>query len=297
MRSLLLLLLMLSLPTQAAIYSAPQPESRLIGFAMEHRVAVGQSLDAIAQQYNMGLLSLIAANPGVDPLLPTPGSVLKLPSQMILPDVERVGIVVNLAELRLYYFENARQRVHVYPIGIGVIGRETPIGKTRVSQKRKDPTWTPTATTRKKWLEENGEPLPRVVPPGPDNPLGHRALRLGFGNGEYLIHGTNQDFGIGMRVSAGCIRLRPDDIEHLFDLVRQGEPVRVINEPVKLAEEADGWYIEVHEPLSGPVALDRDEKEITLQPELRSKLEALRLPPKRLQQVFEEQSGLPQRLF
>ncbi|GAA4903513.1 L,D-transpeptidase family protein [Ferrimonas pelagia] len=294
MRTLLFFILSLSLPLQAAIYTAPQSDSRLIGFAMEHRVEKGQSLDAIAQQYNMGLLALIAANPEVDPLLPTPGTVVQLPSQMLLPDVERKGIVINLAELRLYYFDNARGRVHVYPIGIGVIGRETPLGTTRVSQKRKNPTWTPTETTRRNWFAENGTQMPRVFQPGPDNPLGHRALRLGFGNGEYLIHGTNQDFGIGMRVSAGCIRLRPDDIEHLFDMVRVGEPVTIVNEVVKIAEETDGWYIEVHEPLSADVELSREQKSLDIDPRVRAQLE--KLQPARLQQVLAAQSGLPQRI-
>ncbi|SHG93491.1 L,D-transpeptidase family protein [Ferrimonas marina] len=296
MRYALFILMLSVLPLRAAIYSAPQEDTRLLGFAMEHRVEEGQSLDDIAQQYDMGLLALIAANPEVDPLLPTPGSVIKLPSQMLLPDVPRSGVVVNIAELRLYYFDNARARVHVYPIGIGVVGRETPIGTTRISQMRKDPTWTPTATTRRKWLEENGEALPKVVPPGPDNPLGHRALRLGFGNGEYLIHGTNQDFGIGMRVSAGCIRLRPADIEHLYDMVRVGEPVTIINEPIKLAEEADGWFIEVHEPLSDQVELDRDDKELVVSKALQQQLEALSPDPAKLERALQKQSGLPQRL-
>lgn len=286
----------LSMPVTAAIYTTPQEGSRVIGFPMEHRVEAGQTLDHIAQQYSMGLLALIAANPDVDPLLPAPGSIIKLPSQMLLPDVPRKGIVVNIAELRLYYFDNAHQRVHVFPIGIGVVGRETPVGVTKVSQKRKDPTWTPTATTRKKWLEENGEALPRVVPAGPDNPLGHRALRLGFGNGEYLIHGTNQEFGIGMRVSAGCMRLRYDDIDNLFEMVKVGEPVRVINEPVKIAHERDGWLIEVHEPLSEQVELARNEKQLALNGKLQSQLDQAGADPTRLQQALNGQQGLPLRL-
>ncbi|QIZ78831.1 L,D-transpeptidase family protein [Ferrimonas lipolytica] len=286
----------LALPAHAAIYSLPQGESRLIGFPMEHRVEEGQTLDQIAQLYNMGFLALASANPEVDPLLPTPGTIIKLPSQMLLPDVPRKGVVVNLAELRLYYFDNANQRVHVFPIGIGVVGRETPVVSTRISQKRKNPTWTPTATTRKKWIEENGEALPRVVPAGPDNPLGHRALRLGFGNGEYLIHGTNQEFGIGMRVSAGCMRLRYDDIETLFDMVRVGEPVRIINDAVKVANEPDGWLIEVHEPLSDLVELGRDEKELTIPLSVEKQLAVAMPDPVRLAQAIADKSGVPSRL-
>ncbi len=287
---------LLALPAQAAIYSAPYGESRLIGFPMEHRVEEGQTLDQIAQLYQMGFLAISAANPEADPLLPAAGTVLTLPSQMLLPDVPRQGIVINIAELRLYYFDNAHKRIYVYPIGIGVIGRETPLGTTRISQMRKDPTWTPTATTRKKWLEENGEALPQVVPAGPDNPLGHRAMRLGFGNGEYLIHGTNQEFGIGMRVSAGCIRLRPSDIEELYDLVRVGEPVRIINEPIKVAQERDGWLIEVHEPLSMDVELSREDKELLFSETVEQKLVQVETDAIRLQQALNEQLGMPKKI-
>ncbi|WP_315900041.1 L,D-transpeptidase family protein [Ferrimonas balearica] len=293
MRALISLLLLLCLPVQAAIYSAPPKGSRLLGFPMEHRVTQGQSLDHIAQEYNMGLLALMAANPGVDPFLPAQGSAVMLPSQMLLPDVARRGVVINLAELRLYFFDNARGRVHVFPIGIGRVGRETPLVETRISQKIKDPTWTPTANTRKEYLEERGIELPRVVPAGPDNPMGHRALRLSYGNGEYLIHGTNQEFGIGMRVSAGCIRLRPDDIEQLFELVRVGEPVRIINEPVKIAQEASGLYVEVHEPLSHDEELDKAAKSLELNAKQRKLLSSPDISETRVQTLLREQRGMP----
>ncbi|MBW3138920.1 L,D-transpeptidase family protein [Ferrimonas balearica] len=292
-RVLISLLIFLGFSAQAAIYSAPPQGSRLLGFPMEHRVAEGQSLDHVAQQYDMGLLAMMAANPGVDPFLPPTGSTLTLPSQMLLPDVERRGVVINLAELRLYYFDNARGRVYVYPIGIGRVGRETPLVKTKISQRIKDPTWTPTANTRKEWLEERGIELPRVVPAGPDNPMGHRALRLSYGNGEYLIHGTNHEFGIGMRVSAGCIRMRPTDIEELFELVRVGEPVRIINEPIKISGEPNGLYVEVHEPLSKNEELDKSAKTLELSAEQVKVLSAPELNDSKIQTLLREQRGLP----
>jgi hypothetical protein len=133
----------------------------------------------------------------------------------------------------------------VLPIGIGDIGRETPEMTTTVIAENPNPTWVP-GPGRKSWLEQKGIDLPAVVP-GPDNPLGKFAMRLGYGNKDYLIHGTNKDFGVGLRVSAGCIRLRPDDIETLFGLVPVGTPVRVINQPVKMAVEPDGRrWLEVH---------------------------------------------------
>ncbi|MBY5920519.1 L,D-transpeptidase family protein [Ferrimonas balearica] len=292
-RALISLLFLFGFSAQAAIYSAPAHDSRLLGFPMVHQVVEGQSLDHVAQQYDMGLLAMMAANPGVDPFLPPTGSSVTLPSQMLLPDVERKGVVINLAELRLYYFDNARGRVYVYPIGIGRVGRETPLVTTKVSQRIKDPTWTPTARTRKEWLEERGIELPKVVPAGPDNPMGHRALRLAYGRGEYLIHGTNHKFGIGMRVSAGCIRMRPTDIEELFELVRVGEPVRIINEPIKISQESSGLYLEVHEPLSQDEELDKSAKTLELTADQRQSLSEPGLNESKIQTLLREQRGLP----
>lgn len=185
-----------------------------------------------------------------DPHLPKPGSELIIPSQLILPDTPHQGIVINLAELRLFYYPQGTNTVRVYPIGIGQLGRDTPVMTTSVSQLIKDPTWTPTANIRKAYAAQ-GITLPAVIPAGPENPMGLFALRLAHGRGEYLIHGTNADFGIGMRVSSGCIRLRPHDIEALFKTIPKGTRVQIVNEPVKYAVEPDGQrYVEVHQPLS-----------------------------------------------
>ncbi|AXG47669.1 L,D-transpeptidase family protein [Photorhabdus laumondii subsp. laumondii] len=235
----------------ATEYTLPAANSRLIG---ENTTLVvpddGRSLEAIAAEYKIGLLAMLEANPGTDPYLPAQGSELIIPSQMLLPDTPRQGIVINLAELRLYYFPKGKNNVIVYPIGIGQLGRNTPVMTTSVSQLIKDPTWTPTKNIRKHYAEQ-GVILPAVVPAGPENPMGAFALRLAAGRGEYLIHGTNADFGIGMRVSSGCIRLRPDDIETLFNAVPRGTRVQIINEAVKYSVEPSGKrYIEVHQPLS-----------------------------------------------
>jgi L,D-transpeptidase YcfS len=204
----------------------------------------------IAKQDDVGMLALMAANKGGDPFLPREGHVLTIPTQLILPDVSHDGIVINLAELRLYYFPPKESVVHVFPVGIGRIGRDTPEMTTSISQKRPNPTWTPPSSIRAEY-KAKGIDLPAVVPAGPDNPLGMFALRLAYGHGEYLIHGTNKDFGIGMRVSAGCIRMDPNDIEWLFDKVRRGEKVKIINQPVKVALEPDrSVFVEAHEPLT-----------------------------------------------
>ncbi|BEN30304.1 MULTISPECIES: L,D-transpeptidase family protein [Serratia] len=259
--------------TQAASateYPLPPPDSRLIGENTTYTVPNdGRPLEAIAADYKIGLLGMLEANPGTDPFLPKPGTVLTIPTQMLLPDTKREGIIVNLAELRLYYYPKGENKVIVYPIGIGQTGMHTPLEVTSVSQKIPNPTWTPTANIRKRY-QSQGVTLPAVVPAGPENPMGLFALRLAMGRGEYLIHGTNANFGIGMRVSSGCIRLRPTDIEALFNQVPRGTRVQVINDPVKVSVEPDGKrYVEVHQPLSRvesddpqtmPIALSKAEK-------------------------------------
>ncbi|WP_312584063.1 L,D-transpeptidase family protein [Atlantibacter sp.] len=245
--------LAVALPVRANTYPLPPAGSRLIGENQFHVVQPGGgSLEAIAKQYNVGFLALMQANPGIDPFVPREGSVLTIPLQMLLPDAPREGILINLAELRLYYFAPGTQSVTVYPIGIGQLDGDTltPTMVTRVSQKRANPTWTPTANIRARYLKQ-GITLPAVVPAGPDNPMGHHAIRLAAYGGVYLLHGTNADFGIGMRVSSGCIRLRDDDIKHLFSVVDVGTKVNIINTPLKISSEPDGRQIvEVHQPLS-----------------------------------------------
>lgn len=243
----------------------PPPGSRLVGENAFYVVQNdGKSLEAIAKQYSTGLLALRQANPGVDPWLPRPGSVLTIPQQTLLPDLPREGIIINLPELRLYYFPPGENRVEIYPIGIGQLGGDTltPTMTTTVSEKRANPTWTPTANIRARYRAQGIE-LPAVVPAGPENPMGHHAIRLAAFGGVYLIHGTNADFGIGMRVSSGCIRLRDGDIEALYRQVSPGTKVTIIDTPAKTSREPDGaLWLEVHQPLSQ--SLDDDPQTIPL---------------------------------
>lgn len=235
----------------AVDYPLPPPGSRLIGQQEIYTVPNdGKNLESIAEKFNTGVLLMLEANNTVDPFLPKPGSELVIPSQMLLPDTPREGIVINLAELRLYYYPPGQNRVEVYPLGIGQMGRDTPIMVTRIIQKIPNPTWTPTAGIRARSLAQ-GIKLPAVVPAGPNNPLGRYALRLEQGGGEYLIHGTNARNSIGLRVSSGCMRMRAADIKSLFSQVELGTRVQIINEPVKYSQEPDGRrYVEVHQPLS-----------------------------------------------
>ena len=249
----LLATVVFALPARANTWPLPSAGSRLVGENRYHVVQNdGGSLEAIAKKYNVGFLALLQANPGVDPYVPRAGSVLTIPLQTLLPDAPREGIVINLAELRLYYYPPGKNEVTIYPIGIGQLGGDTltPTMVTTVSDKRANPTWTPTANIRARYKAQGVE-LPAVVPAGPENPMGHHAIRLAAYGGVYLLHGTNADFGIGMRVSSGCIRLRDGDIETLFRVIQPGTRVNIMNTPIKVSEEPGGIrLVEVHQPLS-----------------------------------------------
>lgn len=274
----------------AATYDFPMEGSSMVGNAQYHVIEKGETLAQIAKQYDIGFLGLMAANKGVDPFLPQEGYVLTIPSQIILPMVPYEGIVVNLAELRLYYFKPEERKVHIFPVGIGRIGRDTPEMETKISQKRPNPTWTPPDSIRKEYLQKGIE-LPKVVPSGPENPLGEYALRLAFGNGDYLIHGTNKDFGIGLRVSSGCIRMEPKDIEWLFNQVERGEKVHIIDEPVKVALEPDrSVFVEAHEPLTRS---DGSKKDLVLPVELKWWLDEFDKSEVKAKAVILAQNGVP----
>ena len=171
------------------------------------------TLPDIARRFNLGYEEIARANPGVDPWVPGEGREIVLPTQFVLPAAPREGLVINLAQLRVFYFpkvkEGEPQTVITHPIGIGKVGWQTPEGTTKVTGKRKNPTWFPPASVRKEH-KEAGDPLPSKVPPGPDNPLGAHMMTLGWPS--YLIHGTNKPYGVGLRSSHGCIRFYPEDI-------------------------------------------------------------------------------------
>ena len=208
------------------------------------------TLSDLARTYGLGYDEIIAANPGIDPWLPGVGTPIVLPTQYVLPDAEHRGVILNIATKRLFYFpaagEGELQRVLTYPIGIGRVGWETPLGETTVVSKAKDPHWWVPVSVRREHAEM-GNPLPSIVPPGPDNPLGHRVLKLEMPG--YLIHGTNAPYGVGMRVSHGCVRLYPENIELLFDLVAVGEAVLILNEPYQFGQRDGTLFFEAHEPL------------------------------------------------
>jgi len=207
----------------------------------ELRVTRAMSEDTfvdLGRRFNVGYEELVRANPGVDPWLPGEGRQIVLPTQHLLPNAPREGIVINLAAMRLYYYPRAgrdeSQVVYTFPIGIGRVGWATPVGSTTVTRKARNPAWRPGSGVRAEHARD-GEILPAVVPPGPDNPLGTRALYLGWPS--YLIHGTNKPAGVGLRSSHGCIRLFPEDVELLYELVRPQVKVTVVNQPFVF-----GWH-------------------------------------------------------
>ena len=204
----------------------------------------------IARRYDLGYEEIRAANPGVDPWLPGENTTVVLPTQFILPGQEREGIVLNLASMRLFYFPQPEPgqpaELITHPIGIGREGWNTPKGTTRITQKIEKPSWTVPDSVRREHVRL-GQPLPQIVPPGPENPLGEFAMRLSLP--QYLIHGTNKPYGVGIRVSHGCVRLYPEDISRLFPQVPVGTQVRIVNEPYVAGWRDGQLYLEAHEPL------------------------------------------------
>ncbi|UVK77603.1 MAG: L,D-transpeptidase YbiS [Sodalis sp. Fse] len=248
--SIVLALTVYSHDTFAVIYQLPEGKSRLVGDNLQIIIPRNNKLplEYFAAQFQIGLSNMLEANPGVDVYLPTAGMQLVIPQQLILPDTPHEGIVVNSAEMRLYYYPKESKTVIVLPIGIGELGKDTPSNWVTSVQRKKDgPTWTPTKAMHAEYTAR-GETLLNVFPTGPNNPMGLYALYVGR---LYSIHGTNANFGIGLRVSHGCVRLRDDDVKYLFDHVSIGTPVQFINEPVKATIEPDSRrYLEVHNPLS-----------------------------------------------
>ncbi|MEZ5866142.1 MAG: L,D-transpeptidase family protein, partial [Geminicoccaceae bacterium] len=225
-----------ALPGRAAL---PAAADDLAG-QLTYLVTDGQrTLIDIAVERDLGILSISAVNPGVDVWIPGPERLVTLPTAYVLPEYERRGIIVNLAEFRLYYFPTPDAPPIVHTIGIGRDGFSTPLGPTTVVRKQANPTWYPTESTRADRPE-----LPSAVPSGPDNPLGLFALYLGFPT--YLIHGTNKPYGVGRRVSRGCIRMYPSGVASLFQQVPVGTPVRIMDDPIKLGWSAGELFIEVH---------------------------------------------------
>jgi L,D-transpeptidase ErfK/SrfK len=228
-------------PASAETFWLPREGDSVVGHLQGAVATQEDTLLDIGRRYNVGYEELTLANPGVDPWIPGDGTLVVIPSRYVLPDAPRNGIVLNLAEMRLYYYPDpvsaARRRVITHPVSIGQVGWSTPLGTTKIAAKVTNPAWYPPASIRAE-AEADGNPLPLMVPPGPDNPLGTHALA--FAKKGYLIHGTN--------------RMYPEDIVTLYEVVPVDTPVHVVNQPVKTGWRDGVLYVEVH-PAAGELEL------------------------------------------
>ncbi len=268
---MLTLLFVMAMPiaAQAEQFELPPDDNDVVGALTVVAARADETLLDLARRHGLGYEDIVRANPEVDTWLPGEGTEVLLPTRYVLPPGPRKGVILNLAEYRMYYFpepiDGEPAVVMTYPMSIGRMDWETPLGLTRIISKVRSPTWYPPESVRAEHAAD-GDPLPRIVPPGPKNPLGAFAMRLGLPG--YLIHSTNRPAGVGMRVTHGCIRMFPEDIRFLFDQVSVNTPVRIINEPVKVGWHGDELVMEVHRALE-IVPFETDSGEITneVQPE------------------------------
>jgi L,D-transpeptidase ErfK/SrfK len=290
-------LLLLATPVHAATFPMPPDGEDLVGELQTAVTAEADTLLDIARRHGLGYGEITAANPGLDPWVPGEAIAVHVPTQFLLPPGPRRGIVVNLAQMRLFHFPPAkpgqRREVITYPIGVGREYRLPPLTETRVVRKARNPTWFPPEEIRAERRKE-GEELPRSVPPGPDNPLGDYALYLGLPG--FLVHGTNRPWGIGMRVSGGCIRLYPEDIAVLFAAVPVGTPVRIANEPFVIGRHAGALYVQVFPPLGEDV--EREGRDLTplVRAVLRHAKPGERVDWEAVMRASEQRRGVPVRI-
>lgn len=286
-----LICLAVSAPAAALKFPLPPDDVGVVGEIRRVEAQGDETLLDIGRRHGLGYEEMRLANPGVDIWLPGEGTEVLVPTRFVLPQAPREGVVLNVAEMRLYYYPEGGDRLETYPVSIGRQDWSTPLGVTRIVNKVRDPTWTPPQSIREEAAAE-GRELPAVVAAGPDNPLGRFKMRLGLPG--YLIHGTNRPWGVGMRVTHGCVRMYPEDIENLFERLPVGTSVRIVNQPVKAGWFAGVLYLESHPPL---------QEDLGRVHPLASAVEAVaallgpaetRIDHDRLRAVALERSGLPQ---
>ena len=276
-------------------FALPPAEVDLVGRITTLEAAHADTLLDIARRHELGHDEILLANPGVDRWLPGAGTRVVIPARYILPEGEREGLVLNVAEMRIYHYPPAAagqvRQVYTYPVSVGRMDWATPLGRWQVVRKQTDPDWRPPESIRAE-AAARGEPLPEVVPAGPDNPLGQYALRLSVPG--YLIHGTNKPWGIGMRVTHGCIRMYPEDIAELYARVPVGSPVRIVNAPVKAGWLLDTLYLEVHPPLEEAAAGREALLDLALDAiQAATTGREVRLSGRRIRQAVEQARGYP----
>lgn len=306
-RALLLLLCILAIagPAQAETFLLPPADVGVIGRLEFVDAGRDDTLLDIARRYDIGQNEILLANPNIDRWMPADRSRVIIPSRYVLPKAERSGVVINLPEMRLYYFPKPKpgqqKTMITHPISVGRMDWRSPLGRTTIVSKQIDPTWTPPASIKQEALAD-GRVLPDVIPGGPDNPLGRYAMRLGIPG--YLVHSTNKPYGVGMRVTHGCIRMYPEDIEGLFADIPVGTSVQLVNQPIKLGWLAGALFLELHPPLEEDEPLYQDYLQRVLDavadmlaqqpdsPDLNAD-RRLSLSGAALRQAVEEKSGIP----
>lgn len=237
--------------SQATTFILPPSDVDIVGQITTITAGRHNTLLDIAREYDIGQNEILYANPNVDRWLPDDNSEVVLPGRFILPNTKRSGLVINLPEMRLYYYPKPKTGetpvVITHPVSVGRMDWDTPLGKTRIVSKKQDPAWRPPQSIKDEAIAKGEEPPPDIVEPGPDNPLGRYAMRLGIPG--YLIHSTNKPYGVGMRVTHGCLRMYPEDIEQLFDKIPVNTPVQLVNQPIKIGWLAGSLFLEAHPPL------------------------------------------------
>jgi L,D-transpeptidase ErfK/SrfK len=233
----------------ALTYPLPGDDADVIGEVQRIQAVEQDTLLSLGREHGIGYEEMRRANPEVDVWLPGEGTEVVIPSRFILPDGAREGVIINIAEMRLYYYPPSDAAgagtVETYPISVGRMDWSTPLGVSKITEKTENPYWFPPESILTERAQQ-GRPLPEAVPPGPDNPLGKHKMRLDIPGGAYLIHGTNEPRGIGMRVTHGCIRMFPEDVASLFERIPSGADVRIVNQPVKAGWLDDSLLIEAH---------------------------------------------------
>lgn len=295
---LFFLLVGISSPLLATTHPMPPEGVDLIGFTTSVKALNQDTLLDIARQYDLGQEEILHANPNVDRWLPGKSTKVVLPGQFILPRAERKGLVLNLPEMRLYYFyEDDLEKtpmMKTYPVSVGRMDWKTPLGKARIERKDKDPSWFPPESVKLEAIAA-GNPLPDVVPPGPDNPLGGYALRLSIPG--YLIHSTNKPYGVGMRVTHGCVRMYPEDIEEFFPIIPVHTMVQIVNQPIKLGWQNTTLFLEVHPMMDEDQEKSQDLQELQemaftmILDEIENK--ETKLDIKTINRALQEQTGMP----
>ena len=279
----------------AAEFSLP-PSGNVVGELTGVTVQHDDTLADVARNFHLGYDALLFANPSVDPWLPGEGTRVTLPTMHVLPSAPRRGLVVNVAEMRLYYYPKPTSgrppAVRVYPISIGRADWSTPLTNARIIAKLTDPTWYPPESIRAEHAAD-GDELPEKVPPGEGNPLGRYALRLSVPG--YLIHGTNKTYGIGMQVTHGCIRMYPSDIEELFRELAVGAPVAIVNQPIKAGWRDGVLYLEIHRGIGGLQLTDQDKRQHAVEGliQVTQSLPRYRIDWNEVEVVIWEATGIP----